>query len=210
MSDAPFPMPPSVPPGMRLELSRARLLPGAQEETERWMGMLHERYEECLDTLSAERMAFEATFRHTDADGTEWLYHLQLSGEDGGGLDLSNPVDAEHQAYAMRCKEPGWEELRPVLLLAPRPIRAAMETWARDGGLQPEKVPLSVPSGAASSTGADGVRSRTAASPSCSTASASLTTAAASSALTPLETAAATAACSAESRSDGSATPAAR
>jgi len=193
MSDAPFPMPPSVPPGMRLELSRARLLPGAQEETERWMGMLHERYEECLDTLSAERMAFEATFRHTDADGTEWLYHLQLFGEDGGGLDLSNPVDAEHQAYAM-------------------------QTWARDGGLQPEKVPglqpekvpLSVPSGAASSTGADGVRSRTAASPSCSTASASLTTAAASSAVTPLDTAAATAACSADSCSDGSATPAAR
>jgi hypothetical protein len=41
----------------------------------------------------------------------------------------------------MRCKEPGWEELRPVLLLAPRPIRAAMQTWASDGGLQPEKVP---------------------------------------------------------------------
>ena len=136
MSDAAaFPMPPSVPPGMRLELSRARLLPGAQAETERWMGMLHERYEECLDTLSAERMAFEATFRHTDADGTEWLYHLKLAGEDGGGLDLSNPVDAEHQAYAMRCKEPGWEELRPVLLLAPRPIRGAMETWGRDGAL---------------------------------------------------------------------------
>jgi len=44
-------MPPSVPAGMRLEYSRALLLAGAQEETERWMGMLHERYEECLDTL---------------------------------------------------------------------------------------------------------------------------------------------------------------
>jgi Family of unknown function (DUF6176) len=136
-----LPMPPSVPPGMRLELSRARLLPGAQAETERWMGMLHVRYEECLDTLSAERMAFEATFRHTDADGTEWLYHLQLSGEDGGGLDLSNPVDAEHQAYAMRCKEPGWEELRPVLLPAPRPVPAAMRTWARDRGTSARKSP---------------------------------------------------------------------
>ncbi|WP_299950954.1 DUF6176 family protein [uncultured Modestobacter sp.] len=70
---APLAMPPSVPPGMRLELSRARLLPGAQQETDRWMDMLHERYDECLDTLSAERMAFEATFRHTDTDGTEWL-----------------------------------------------------------------------------------------------------------------------------------------
>ncbi|MGY1806257.1 DUF6176 family protein [Blastococcus sp. SYSU D00669] len=130
-----FAMPPSVPPGMRLELSRARLLPGAQEETERWMGMLHDRYEECLDTLAGERMVFEATFRRTDPDGTEWIYHVQLYGEDGGVLDLANPVDAEHQAYAVRCKEKGWEELRPVLMLAPRPLLPAMEKWARDGEL---------------------------------------------------------------------------
>jgi hypothetical protein len=136
--EAPFPMPPSVPPGMRLELSRARLLPGAQLETERWMRMLHERYEECLDTLSAERMAFEATFRHTDADGTEWIYHLSLYGEGTSGLDLSNPVDQEHLAYAKRCKEPGWEELRPVLMLAPRPIGPMLEEWARTGELATE------------------------------------------------------------------------
>lgn len=128
-----LPMPPSVPSGMRLELSRGRLLPGAQEETERWMQMLHDRYEECVATLDAERMAFEATFRHTDADGTEWIYHLSLYGEDGSGLDLTNPVDRAHQEFAMRCKEKGWEELRPVLLLAPHPVRAAMEAWARDG-----------------------------------------------------------------------------
>ena len=88
-----FEMPASVPAGMRLELSRARLLPGAQEETERRMQMLHDRYEECLDTLSAERMAFEATFRRTDTDGTEWIYHLSLYGEETSGLDLSNPID---------------------------------------------------------------------------------------------------------------------
>lgn len=131
----PHDMPPSVPSGMRLELSRARLLAGAQGEVERWMKMLHERYEECLDTLSAERMAFEATFRHTDADGTEWLYHLSLYGEGGTGLDLSNPVDREHHEYALRSKEPGWEELRPVLMLAPRPISSLLEAWAMDGGL---------------------------------------------------------------------------
>ena len=130
-----FEMPASVPAGMRLELSRARLLPGAQEETERWMQMLHDRYEECLDTLSAERMAFEATFRRTDTDGTEWIYHLSLYGEETSGLDLSNPVDREHYEYAVRCKEPGWEELRPVLMLTPRPIRPLLEAWARDGNI---------------------------------------------------------------------------
>jgi len=118
---------------MRLELSRARLLPGAQAETERWMQMLHERYDECLDTLSRERMAFEATFRRTDPDGTEWLYHLSLYGDDSAGLDLSNPVDQAHYDFAVRCKEPGWEELRPVLMLAPRPVGAAMQAWAQTG-----------------------------------------------------------------------------
>jgi Family of unknown function (DUF6176) len=132
---SPFPMPASVPSGMQLELSRARLLPGAQQETERWMQMLHDRYDECLDTLGPERMAFEATFRHTDSDGTEWIYHLSLFGDGGSGLDLSNPVDAEHLAYAMRCKARGWEELRPVLMLAPRPILANLEEWARTGEL---------------------------------------------------------------------------
>ena len=62
-------MPASVPPGMRLELSRGRLLPGAQDETDRWMQMLHDRYEECLDTLSAERMAFEGDL---PAHGRRW------------------------------------------------------------------------------------------------------------------------------------------
>ena len=134
---SPFAMPPSVPPGMRLELSRARLLPGAQQETERWMAMLHDRYEECVRTLAGERMAFEATFRHTDSDGVEWLYHLSVYGEGGGEMDLSHPVDREHVAFARRCKEPGWEELRPVLFLAPGPVRQAMERWAADGDGRP-------------------------------------------------------------------------
>jgi predicted enzyme related to lactoylglutathione lyase len=134
-------MPMSVPPGMRLELCRARLLPGAQDETDRWMTMLHDRYDECLDTLSAERMVFEATFRHTEADGSEWIYHLSLYGEGTSGLDLSNPVDAEHDAYARRCKEPGWEDLRPVLMLAPRPVLPVLEGWARDGALAPAEEP---------------------------------------------------------------------
>lgn len=101
------------------------------------MDMLHERYDECVDTLDAERMAFEATFRHTDSDGTEWLYHVSLYGEGGSGLNISNPVDRAHQEYAHRCKEPGWEELRPVLMLAPAPVRIAMESWGRTGS-QPD------------------------------------------------------------------------
>lgn len=78
-------------------------------------------------------MAFEATFRHTDSDGAEWIYHFSLFGEDSAGLDLSNPVDQEHQAYERRCKERGWEGLRRVLMLAPRPVRPVLEAWGTEG-----------------------------------------------------------------------------
>ena len=71
--------------------------------------------------------------RHTEADGSVWMYHLSVVGEHGGGLDTSNPVDAEHLAYAKRVKEAGWEELTPMFMIAPRHILEAMATWAESG-----------------------------------------------------------------------------
>ena len=127
------PMPATVPPGMRLELSRAPILPGKEAELEEWMAMLTERYAECVDTLVAERASFEATFRHVEGDGSTWMYHLALYGDGGSGLDTSNPVDAAHEAYARRVKERGWEELTPMFLLAPDHIRDAMTHWGATG-----------------------------------------------------------------------------
>jgi hypothetical protein len=66
---------------MRLELLRARIHPGKESRADEWMRMLNDRVQECRDTLAPERMAFEAQFRHVDADGTQWLYHLSLYGE---------------------------------------------------------------------------------------------------------------------------------
>lgn len=127
------PMPASVPDGMRLELSRARVLPGKADALGEWMQMLHDRYTECQETLPAERAAFEATFRHTEADGSTWICHLALVGEDGSGLDTSNPVDAAHEAWARQVKERGWEELTPMFLLAPEHILHALTTFGRTG-----------------------------------------------------------------------------
>jgi len=126
-------MPPSVAPGLRLELSRARLKPGQEAAFDDWMQMLHDRYDECLDTLSRERTAFEATFKHTEADGSVWMYHVSLMGVSGGGLDLSNPVDAAHEAFAREVKEPGWEELTPMFMIAPRHILEELETFGEIG-----------------------------------------------------------------------------
>lgn len=125
-------MPPSVPDGMRLELRRVRLRPDALDQADRWMAMLHERHDEGVATLDGERVAFEAWFRHTDADGTDWLYTVVLYGE-GGVADLSTPVDQAHVAYALRCELGEREKLRPVMMLAPAPVRAVMEAWGREG-----------------------------------------------------------------------------
>lgn len=128
-----FPMPATVPPGLRLELSRAPVSEGYEDELGEWMAMLTDRYDECLETLSAERAVFEATFKHRESDGSVWIYHLALVGEGGSGLDESHPVDADHAAYSRRVKEPGWEELEPLFMLAPEHLRRAMEHWGSSG-----------------------------------------------------------------------------
>lgn len=128
-----FPMPSSVPDGLRLELSRARVVDGREEEFEEWMSTLNDRYAEMQEGLPAERAVFEATFRSTEADGSTWIYHLSLVGEDGGGNDESIPIDALHVQYGRRVKEPGWEELEPKLMLTPDHLRTAMVHWGRTG-----------------------------------------------------------------------------
>ena len=128
-----FVMPATVPEGLRLELSRARVVDGMEGELGEWMSMLTDRYDEVLETLPAERAVFEATFKHREADGSLWVYHLTLMGATGGGLDESNPVDAAHAAYSRRVKEPGWEEIEPMFMLTPPHLREAMEQWGATG-----------------------------------------------------------------------------
>ncbi|WP_250447903.1 DUF6176 family protein [Actinotalea sp. C106] len=130
-------MPPTVPRGMRLELSRSRVVTGREAEFDEWMDMLTDRYDEAVATLRAERAVFEATFRHVESDGSTWIYHLSLVGENGGGLDESNSVDEAHAAYSRRVKEPGWEQLEPRFMLTPDHLRAAMTTWAATGEAEP-------------------------------------------------------------------------
>lgn len=129
-------MPPTVPAGLRLELSRARVKDGMEGELDEWMSTLTDRYDEALQTLPAERAVFEATFRHREADDSLWIYHVALVGVNGGGLNESNAVDAAHATYSRRVKEPGWEELEPMFMLTPSHLRDAMQHWAATGSAE--------------------------------------------------------------------------
>jgi Family of unknown function (DUF6176) len=125
--------PSSIPPGVRVELSRGRVKPGMAGEVDRWMRMLNDRLDECVATLDRERMAAELIFRDHDEQG-EWLYVVSIQGEGGEGLDTStHAIDRDHVEFARRCKEPGWLEAEPQLLLLPDPVRRAMLAWATGG-----------------------------------------------------------------------------
>ncbi|WP_235481095.1 DUF6176 family protein [Frondihabitans sp. Leaf304] len=126
-------MPSSVPPGMRLELSRAPIKAGQEPVFEKWMSELNARYDELEPALSDERQLFEATFKSTEADGQVWIYHLSLMGSDGTGLDEQHAIAATHAAYSRQAKEPGWEELEPKFMLTPNHIRDTMIRWAATG-----------------------------------------------------------------------------
>lgn len=75
-----------LPDGVRVELSRATVRPGAAAEADRWMALLRERHAECVATLDRERMAVEVVFRSREDDGTEHLWWFALRGEEGVGL----------------------------------------------------------------------------------------------------------------------------
>ena len=134
----------SIPDGLVLELSRGTVLPGASAEADRWMAMLDDRLDECVATLDRERMAVEIVFRLRE-DGRDHLYWVAIKGAGGTGLDLSNPIDRDHDAQARRTKEPGWVEAEPQVLLLPDPVRRAVLAWAlRDRDRTPHPVTATV------------------------------------------------------------------
>jgi len=134
----------SIPDGLVLELSRGTVLPGASAEADRWMAMLDDRLDECVATLDRERMAVEIVFRLRE-DDRDHLYWVSIRGAGGSGLDLSNPIDRDHDAQARRTKEPGWVEAEPQVLLLPDPVRRAVLAWAlRDRDRTPHPVTATV------------------------------------------------------------------
>ena len=121
--------PSTIPEGLHVELSRGKVKPGQSAEADRWMQMLDDRSDECVATLDRERMAIEIIFRLKE-DGEDYLYWVSIFGPGGAGLDLSLPIDRDHDAMGRRVKEPGWVEAEPQVLLLPEPIRKAVLAWA--------------------------------------------------------------------------------
>ena len=121
--------PASIPDGLKVRLLRAKVLPGAGAEADRWMAMLNERLDECVATLDRERMAVEIVLRLREG-GDDYLFWVTVKGASGAGLDEDIPIDRDHAAQSRRTKEPGWTEAQPQVLLLPGPVRDAIMSWA--------------------------------------------------------------------------------
>lgn len=121
--------PQSIPDGLIVELSRAKVKPGASGEADRWMRMLDDRVDECVATLDRERMAIEIVFRLREGED-DFLFWVAVRGRGGAGLDLDIPIDRDHVEQGRRTKEPGWVEAEPQVLMLPEPVRDAIMAWA--------------------------------------------------------------------------------
>ncbi|WP_328317943.1 DUF6176 family protein [Streptomyces sp. NBC_00388] len=121
--------PASIPEGLVVELSRAKVRPDGGPEADRWMQMLNNRLDECVATLDRERMAIEIVFRLRE-EGEEYLYWVTVKGENGAGADPGLPIDRDHIEQAKRTKEPGWVEAEPQVLMLPAPVREAVLAWS--------------------------------------------------------------------------------
>jgi hypothetical protein len=121
--------PASIPDGLNVRLMRARVLPGASAEADKWMAMLNDRQDECVATLDRERMAIEIVFRLAEGD-EQYLFWVTVKGTSGAGLDESIPIDRDHSAQSRRTKEPGWVTAEPQVLLLPAPVLDAVLSWA--------------------------------------------------------------------------------
>ena len=95
----------SIPPGLVVRLSRARVLPGASAKADRWMAMLNDRLDECVATLDRERMAIEIVFRLRE-NGQDYLFWVSVHGADGISSDPDSAIDRDHLEQAKRTKEP--------------------------------------------------------------------------------------------------------
>jgi uncharacterized protein DUF6176 len=124
--------PPSIPSGLVVRLSRAKVMPGASAEADRWMAMLNDRLDECVATLDRERMAIEIVFRLRE-HGEDHLFWVSVHGADGVSFDPDSPIDRAHLEQAKRTKGPGWTEAEPQLLLLPAPVRDVVLSWALRG-----------------------------------------------------------------------------
>lgn len=126
--------PRSIPDGLVVEMSRAKVLPGASAEADRWMTMLNDRLAECVATLDRERMAIEIVFRLREND-EDYLFWVSVRGAGGAGLDPDSALDRDHVEHAKKTLPPGsWVNATPQVLLLPAPVREAVMSWAlREG-----------------------------------------------------------------------------
>ncbi len=113
---------------MRVELTRFRVVPGAESTVDEWMAFLKDHPQVFEETLEPERMYVETIFREV-VDGVTYLYWYSVQGEDAQPVEESaHWFDQKHIEFWDACIDP---QYRPVdlgmeLTAIPRRVLEAM------------------------------------------------------------------------------------
>jgi hypothetical protein len=117
---------------MKIELTRFRVLPGAQERVDEWMQFLNDNMAAVRETLEPEQMYVETIFAET-IEGVQYLYWYSVQGEDGAHVGESEHwLDAKHIEFWTACIDGDYppEELTPRVMIVPDRVLAAMKPLA--------------------------------------------------------------------------------
>lgn len=135
----------SLPHGVSVTLSQARVQPGMAEQASDWMQMLDDRLDECIATLDRERMAVEIIFRLCEGDDDNLIW-VTIRGTAGASiLGSHHQLDVDHLAYDRRVRDGDWVHAEPQVLLLPAPVRAAVLAWADHGSTSADPSPHEAP-----------------------------------------------------------------
>ena len=113
---------------MKIELTRFRVLPGAEDHAAEWMEFLRTNPRAFAETLEPEQMYVETIFREV-SDGVTYLYWYSVQGEDAQPVEESEHwLDQKHIEFWDRCIDPTYPpvDMSMEVTAIPERVLAAM------------------------------------------------------------------------------------
>jgi hypothetical protein len=114
---------------MKTEFTTFRVIEGKEDLAEEWVETLKTRQEECVETLTREKMVFESVFKF-HKEGRLYLSWFSLQEEGHKEVDTSgHKIDKVHLEYWDECIDRSFkpEDHIHVVSFIPKELKGIME-----------------------------------------------------------------------------------
>jgi len=114
---------------MITEFNTFRINKGKEGKAKEWMKTLLERKDDCIKTLTREKMALEAIFM-TEKNGYLYLSWFSIQGKDGASASTSeHEIDKIHRQFWHECIDITFEQdiLEHVVTFAPDSVQYSID-----------------------------------------------------------------------------------